>query len=333
MAGIKWEVVQGRVNFECGLEFRGYTYETAKLKSAGNIKNGRIMFDMFLDSHNADKKMIFAVNLDNNKVNEQTSILFYSDGNIQVYEMKGKNSKQLASLINDSSIGSELGIAGNTDDFKGIRCNITIEITGSLIVIFRNAVEILSTYKTTNHSAQINVYFEGQGFSSIKNFTVETMKLTAFVIMAFSDRFTNIYTDIIKPICDEQDILCIRADEICSPGKITRDILAGIKEADIIIAEITPDNANVFFEIGYATAFEKQIIPLADGSKRAGLPFDMYDIRTIFYENSEQGINLAKARLSKFLIGIKDDTSYGSIYRSILLNERERAPENRIRNQ
>jgi len=88
MEEIEWEVVQGRVDFKYGLEFRSYTYDTAILKSARSIKNGIIAFDMALDSHNADKKMIFTVNLDNNRGNEHISILFYSDGNIEVCETK-----------------------------------------------------------------------------------------------------------------------------------------------------------------------------------------------------------------------------------------------------
>jgi len=205
-----------------------------------------------------------------------------------------------------------------------IRCNITITITGSVITILRNGVEMICTNKTTNYSAQINTYFEGEGFSSVKNFTVNNMKLTAFVVMEFSDQFNNIYTKVIKPTCEKQDILCIRVDEICCPGKITADILEVIKEADIIIAELTPNNANVFFELGYAVAFDKQIIPLVDSSKRDRLPFDIFDIRTIFYENSEQGINSAIIKLSNFLMKMKDNTFSGSVYRSILLNERER---------
>lgn len=324
MERIEWEVVQGRVDFKCGLEFRSYTYETAILKSARCIKNGKITFDMILDSHNTDKKMIFTVNFDNNRRNEHISILFFSDGNIEVYEEKQGFSKQLASLVDREDIRNELSIIRNDNNSKRIGCNIIIGITGSVITILRNGVEILYMYKTTNYVAQINAHFEGEGFCSIKNFIVNNMKLTAFVVMEFSDQFNNIYTNVIKPTCEKQDILCIRVDEICLPGKIISDILEVIKEADIIIAEITPDNANVFFELGYAVAFEKQIIPLVDSSKRDRLPFDIFDIRTIFYENSEQGISLAIAKLSNFLMKIKDKTCGGSVYRSILLNESER---------
>lgn len=320
----EWEVVQGRVNFEYGLEFRGYAYDVATLKSARNIKNGKISFDMTLDSHNADKKMIFTVNLDNNIGNEHISILFYSDGNIKIYEAKKGFNKQLASLIDSMDIMNQLEIRSHNDSNR-IRCNIIIAITGSVITIFRNGIEILCAYKTISCLAQINANFEGEGFSSIKNFSVSNMKSTAFVVMEFSEKFNNIYMKVIRPACEKQNILCIRIDEVCSPGKITSDILEAIKEVDIIIAEITPNNANVFFELGYAFAFDKPIIPLVNGSERDKLPFDISDIRTIFYENSEKGIDQAKTKLSIFLEKTKEKIYGGSIYKSILSNERERA--------
>lgn len=316
MDEVKWETIEGRVDYTYGLEFRSYEYDVAILKSTGIIKNGKITFDVTLDSYNADKKMIFTLNLDNDRENEHLSILFYSDGNIQIWETTKEYNKKLAAL-RDVEIGQ---VKLETR----IKSRIVIDIYGSVITIFRNGISILNANKSTNYSAQVNANFEGQGFSIVKNFSIVNMKLTAFVIMDFSEQFENIYTKVIKPTCDKQDILCIRADEFCYPGKITSDILKEIKEADIIIAEVTPDNANVYFEFGYAVAFNKQIIPLADENKRKKLPFDTFDIRTIFYENTEQGINTATDKLSNFLMAIKERTYGGSVYRHILMNERER---------
>jgi len=37
-----------------------------------------------------------------------------------------------------------------------------------------------------------------------------------------------------------------------SPGIILQDIVIGLVRASVVIAEITPVNANVFYELGYA---------------------------------------------------------------------------------
>lgn len=326
MDAIKWETVNGRVDYEHGLEFRSYAYDSAMLKSTKSIKSGKIMFNALLDSRNNDRTMIFTINLDNDRKNEHLSILFHSDGNIEIWESRNNYNKQLSSLVNNNSTDERNGlpIMEVRNRINTIKCDIVIEICGSVITIYRNGIELLNAYKTTKYLAQINANFEGQGLSVIKNFTVNNMKLTAFVVMEFTDQFNKIYTEVIKPTCEKHDILCIRSDEICCPGKITSDILETIKEADIIIVEATPDNANVYFELGYAEAFDKQIIPLVDKNKRSKLPFDIYDIRTIFYENSEIGTDIVINKLSNFIVGIKESTFGGSIYRSILLNEHER---------
>lgn len=322
MNEIKWEVTNGSVDCSDGLEFRSYLYEVAILKSAENIKNAKIEFYMSLNSYSSERNMIFTVNLENHRENEYLSILFHSDGNIEIWEVcKGFN-KKLASLkkYEDENELLKRAKKGN----NSVKSKIKINICGSLITISRNDIEILNANKTTNYSAQVNINFEGQGLSVIKNFTITNMKLKAFVIMDFSEEFESIYTKVIKPICEKEQILCVRADEFRHPGKITSDVIKAIIEADIIIAEVTPSNENVYFEFGYAYAFNKLIVPLVDKNKRKKLPFDTFDIRTIFYENSEQGIKNVEKDLSAFLKTIKDKTFGGSVYRDILLNERER---------
>ena len=71
------------------------------------------------------------------------------------------------------------------------------------------------------------------------------------------------------------------------PTIIIDDVTRGIESSQIVIAEITPSNENVFYEVGYAHALKKPTILLADMSKK--LPFDLSGRRCIFYENSIGG--------------------------------------------
>jgi len=58
-------------------------------------------------------------------------------------------------------------------------------------------------------------------------------------------------------------------------------------ESDIIIADITPPNPNVFYELGYSHALGKPTILLAQRESR--LPFDVSGFRVIFYDNTIKG--------------------------------------------
>ncbi|HNU88170.1 MAG TPA: hypothetical protein PKJ94_07765, partial [Ferruginibacter sp.] len=78
------------------------------------------------------------------------------------------------------------------------------------------------------------------------------------------------------------------------------DIIKSIKESSLIIADITPDNPNVFYEVGYSHAIDKPTILLCD-KKRSKLPFDLTSFRTLFYENSIAGKTQVEQRLRKYL--------------------------------
>lgn len=95
----------------------------------------------------------------------------------------------------------------------------------------------------------------------------------------------------------------IRADEFYSSGLIIEDITRSIQEASLVIAEITPDNPNVFYEVGYAHGTAKPTVLLCD-KKREKLPFDIAGFRTIFYDNSIGGKSMVEDQLRKHLEGL-----------------------------
>ena len=118
--------------------------------------------------------------------------------------------------------------------------------------------------------------------------------------MQFTDEYNELYRDVIKPICESYDYECIRADEFYQTSLILNDIINSIKEASIIIADITPDNPNVFYEVGYAHALNKPLILLSD-KKRQKLPFDVSGFRTLFYDNTIGGKSKVEETLKKYL--------------------------------
>lgn len=79
---------------------------------------------------------------------------------------------------------------------------------------------------------------------------------------------------------DEWEV--VRADEETSPDSITTQVIGRIVESDIIIADLTDHNPNVFYELAVAHGYQKPVIHLIkDGQK---VPFDVVDQRVIFYD-------------------------------------------------
>ena len=111
--------------------------------------------------------------------------------------------------------------------------------------------------------------------------------MNIFVVMPFKDEYTYLYEEIIKRACRDRKLPVARADKILEPGNIPQQILQIIRDAFFIIAEVSEDNANVFYELGYAHSSNKPIIAIADKARK--LPFDIGGERTIFYDKARPG--------------------------------------------
>jgi hypothetical protein len=108
-----------------------------------------------------------------------------------------------------------------------------------------------------------------------------------FAIMPFAAEFDDVYTamkEAAEVAAPEQDIQCLRLDELKGAGRITEDLAREIRESAICIADVTQNKANVLWEVGYAMALGKPMILVTQDV--ANLPFDIRDIRTIPYSRT-----------------------------------------------
>ncbi len=73
-----------------------------------------------------------------------------------------------------------------------------------------------------------------------------------------------------------------RADDDTDPGAITPRIVASIIEADLIIADLSGLNANVFYELAIAHGYNKPTVHIQQKDQRP--PFDVKDMRVVRYD-------------------------------------------------
>jgi hypothetical protein len=110
-----------------------------------------------------------------------------------------------------------------------------------------------------------------------------------FVLMPFKPQEFDqkVYSDFIKPTVEKKlGICCIRSDEETKPGVINNQIYTMIRKAKLIIAETTSRNPNVFYEVGMAHAFNKDVF-IFNNSSNKELPFDIITNRAVFYDDYE----------------------------------------------
>lgn len=125
--------------------------------------------------------------------------------------------------------------------------------------------------------------------------------------MPFNNNFDDIYKLGIKATCEELGTYCERVDEQIFQGSILDRILNQISKADIIIADMTGKNANVFFEVGYAKALDKKIILLT--SSVDDIPFDLQHYTHVIYDKSIINLKEILRKYLKFYLANPDKSS------------------------
>jgi tetratricopeptide (TPR) repeat protein len=119
----------------------------------------------------------------------------------------------------------------------------------------------------------------------------------AFVVMPFGRKqgpdgrwidFNSVYNDLIKPALLEAGFEPFRADEEAVSGDILTDMFQELLLADLVIADLSIDNANVFYELGVRHSLRKRgLVHIQSG--RAYLPFDIFNVRTVPYRLDKNG--------------------------------------------
>lgn len=102
-----------------------------------------------------------------------------------------------------------------------------------------------------------------------------------FVIMPFAESFDDVYILGIREVAERQGYVVERADDIEHNQDILAVLQNQIRTADVVIADTTQQNPNVFYEIGYAHAANKPTILVSRKGEK--IPVDLQSLNHIFY--------------------------------------------------
>lgn len=112
------------------------------------------------------------------------------------------------------------------------------------------------------------------------------MDLHAFVAMPFGIKegrdFDSIYTDYIRPALSAAGFVVFRADQEQRAGSIQADMFQELLLADLVVADLSIDNPNVWYELGVRHALRARGVLLIQ-SQRDYQPFDIYTDRKLRY--------------------------------------------------
>ena len=107
-----------------------------------------------------------------------------------------------------------------------------------------------------------------------------------FVAMPYGEKdsvnFNRVYVDYIKPALEGAGFEVFRADEEKRAGSIYEDMFQELLLADLVVADLSIDNPNVWYELGVRHALRPRGV-LQIQCARDYLPFDVYGQRTLRY--------------------------------------------------
>jgi len=122
--------------------------------------------------------------------------------------------------------------------------------------------------------------------------------------MPFADDFDDLYQFGIKKTAEDLGIVAERVDEQQFSETILERVYRQIENSDFIIADMTGQNPNVFYEVGYAHAKGKTCALITQNA--SDIPFDLKHHAHVIYDGT---LGDLVGKLTPKLQWLKDETA------------------------
>jgi guanylate kinase len=125
-----------------------------------------------------------------------------------------------------------------------------------------------------------------------------------FVLMPFKQELRPIYEDHLVKVCKALSISVTRADQIFATGPVMDQVREQVSSARYVIADLTDNNPNVFYELGICHAIGKQVVLMTQNTE---VPFDVRHLRHIRYQYTPRGMLDFEDALMSTLQALQDE--------------------------
>jgi hypothetical protein len=117
-----------------------------------------------------------------------------------------------------------------------------------------------------------------------------------FVLAPFKPKFRQMFVRHIMPVAGRLGLAAMRGDDFFTATNIVSDIWRAIYFAQVIIADCSERNPNVFYEIGLAHTLGRPVILITENID--DVPFDLRQMRFIDYSYTPRGMKTFQSRLA-----------------------------------
>lgn len=135
--------------------------------------------------------------------------------------------------------------------------------------------------------------------AGLRLFNRSAERRLCFLAMPFDPALRAVH-EVVATALREVGWIVQRVDDISMPRRVTDALLLGLLTCDLVVADITGCNPNVFYELGFAHAHARDALLITQNRDRP-IPFDVTTDKTVFYEMSSDGLQKLASELKRLV--------------------------------
>lgn len=121
-------------------------------------------------------------------------------------------------------------------------------------------------------------------------------------------RSDQILRHLVRSVIEPMGYDVLRADELHEEGLITHQVIERLIDGDLVVADLTGRNANVYYELAVRHAAQKPVVHLIEHGE--ALPFDVANVRAISFSLTDPDLLVAaREELEKKVAAIESALS------------------------
>lgn len=101
---------------------------------------------------------------------------------------------------------------------------------------------------------------------------------TCFVAQPFREPYQARFIEDLKPAIEAAGLTAYKVDLDPAADRLIEDIEANIRVAEVVLVDITEDNPNVWYELGFSQALAKPVVLISCSTDRGDRPYP-FDVR------------------------------------------------------
>lgn len=181
----------------------------------------------------------------------------------------------------------------NLDDRKDYP--LAFALPGDHLAYYSEALEQLGLVKDHGRNGGALVQITAKGWQQVEVHRPAVDSNTAFVAMSFGEELRAAYERAIEPGVRAAGFKAVRIDYVEHSDLIIDRIVAGIREARFVVADLTENKAGVYFEAGFAKGLGMPV--LWTGHRGVEPHFDVQQFNRIEWGDLEEFRERLEARI------------------------------------